>query len=164
MELGATICPPKKPLCLLCPVSGLCKARQAGVQETLPVKIKARRSVEKTRIVLWIERDGKLLLWQRPASARLMPGFWELPEPEHIPGAQIGAMLGHFQHGITIHNYRFEVHVSSVEEAPQICRWISLGDFSKLPISTVLKKARKLVNVVQCRRTGSMTKVAGSVS
>ncbi len=128
MELGATVCLPKKPLCLLCPVSALCKAREAGVQETLPVKIKPRRSIEKTRILLWIEMDGKLLLWQRPPSARLMPGFWELPEPEHIPEAQIGTVLGHFQHGITIHNYRFDVHCASVEEAPDMCRWIGLSE------------------------------------
>ena len=162
MELGATVCLPKKPLCLLCPVSALCKAREAGVQETLPVKIKARRSVETTRVLLWIERDGKLLLWQRPPSARLMPGFWELPEPEHIPQAQVGTMLGHFQHGITIHNYRFELHLASVQEPPEVCCWISLGELSELPVSTVLKKARKLVNVVQSQGAGSKTTSAKS--
>lgn len=162
MELGATVCLPKKPLCLLCPVAALCKARTAGVQESLPVKIKARRSVEKTRILLWIEKEGKLLLWQRPPSARLMPGFWELPEPEHIPAAQIGTMFGHFQHGITIHNYRFEVHIASVQQPAEFCRWINLGDLSELPISTVLKKARKLVNTVQSQNTGSITKTARS--
>ncbi len=88
MELGATVCLPKKPLCLVCPVSEICKARSAGIQETLPVKIKPRRSVEETRMILWIENDGKLLLWQRPPSARLMPGFWELPEPQHVPERQ----------------------------------------------------------------------------
>lgn len=154
MELGATVCLPKKPLCLLCPLAGVCKARHAGGQEALPVKIKPRRTVEATRILLWIESDGKLLLWQRPPSARLMPGFWELPEPEHIPSAQIGARVGHFGHGITIHKYRFEVHLASVPSMPEFCRWISLDDFPQLPISTVLKKAGKLVNIVKSQGAG----------
>jgi A/G-specific adenine glycosylase len=162
MELGATVCLPKKPLCLLCPVSGICKARQAGIQETLPVKIKPRRSIEATRTVLWIENDGKLLLWQRPPSVRLMPGFWELPEPEHIPNAQVGAALGHFGHAITIHNYRFEVHIASVSNTPELCRWISLDEFARLPISTVLKKARKLVNMVKSQGAGSRRSIASS--
>lgn len=162
MELGATVCLPKKPLCLLCPVSSICKARQAGIQETLPVKVKHRRSVEATRTVLWIENDGNLLLWQRPPSARLMPGFWELPEPEHIPNAQIGGSLGHFGHGITIHNYRFEVHIAAVTSPPEFCQWVSLDEFPRLPISTVLKKARKLVNIVKSQGAGSRTRVACS--
>ena len=162
MELGATVCLPNKPLCLLCPVSSICKARQAGVQETLPVNIKPRRSVEATRTVLWIEKNGNLLLWQRPPSARLMPGFWELPEPEHIPNAEIGATLGHFGHGITVHNYCFEVHIASVTNPPEFCTWVSLDEFPRLPISTVLKKAGKLVNIVNSQGAGSRTRVASS--
>jgi len=145
MELGATVCLPKKPLCLICPVAALCQARKAGVQEALPVKIKPRRTVEQTRRLLWIEEDGKLLLWQRPASARLMPGFWELPEPEHIPGARMGAKLGQFQHGITFHNYRFEVHTAAIQDSPETFNWVAITNLPKLPISTVLKKAERLV-------------------
>ncbi|MFL6450546.1 MAG: A/G-specific adenine glycosylase [Bryobacteraceae bacterium] len=162
MELGATVCLPKRPLCLLCPVSALCTAREAGVQESLPVKIKPRRTVEQTRHLLWIEKNGNLLLWQRPPSARLMPGFWELPEPEHAPEALKGVKLGHFRHGITIHNYRFEVYAASVAKLPHECTWISMGELTRLPISTVLKKARKLVNIVQSRKTDEITRVAQS--
>ncbi|MFL6415525.1 MAG: A/G-specific adenine glycosylase [Bryobacteraceae bacterium] len=160
MELGATVCLPKRPLCLVCPVSGLCKARQAGTQGALPVKIKARQSVDETRILLWIAKDDKVLLWQRPPSARLMPGFWELPEPEHIPRAQIGTMLGRFQHGITFHNYRFEVHAASVVALPGNCEWIATSEFSKLPISTALKKAHKLVKAVQSQSAVGFAKNA----
>jgi A/G-specific adenine glycosylase len=162
MELGATVCLPKKPLCLPCPLADICKSRQAGTQETFPVKIKPRRNVEATRTLLWIESDGKLLLWQRPPSARLMPGFWELPEPEHIPSAQIGAKIGHFRHGITIHKYRFEVHLASASSMPEFCQWVSLAEFPQLPISTVLKKARRLVNMVKSQGAGSRTSIASS--
>jgi A/G-specific adenine glycosylase len=162
MELGATVCLPKKPLCLICPVAALCKARKAGVQESLPVKIKARRTVEQTRLLLWIEDDGKVLLWQRPASARLMPGFWELPEPEHIPGAHIGLMLGQFQHGITFHNYCFQVHISSVADVPETFKWIAMADLSKLPISTVLKKAERLISRAHAQGSGSCVKAGES--
>lgn len=162
MELGATVCLPKKPLCLLCPISGICEARQRGIQESLPVKIKPRRSVEATRVLLWIEHEGKLLLWQRPPSARLMPGFWELPEPEGIPDAEIGTCLGHFGHGITIHNYRFEVHIASVARTPEFCQWIGLDELCRMPVSTVLKKARKLANIVQSQTAGAKIRIAAA--
>jgi A/G-specific adenine glycosylase len=164
MELGAPVCLPKKPLCLLCPVSGLCEARKSGTEEALPVNIKPRLSIEETRILLWITKDEKLLLWQRPRSARLMPGFWELPEPQHIPGARIADKLGTFRHGITHHNYSFEIHVASAESIPESLRWIELSQLLELPISTVLRKACKLVQAVQSKRASVLAKQAQSAA
>src|SRR5260370_3556668 len=45
MELGATICLPRNPLCLLCPVSGDCRAREQGQQAQLPVKLRRMEPV-----------------------------------------------------------------------------------------------------------------------
>ena len=94
----------------------------------------------------------------RASYLQYLPAVYQ----EHIPEAQIGAMLGRFQHGITIHNYCFEVHIASVEHVPEICRWVRVSELATLPISTVLKKAKKLVNRVQSRTAGSMTKMARS--
>lgn len=146
MELGATICLPNNPQCLLCPVSGFCAARAEGRQNELPVKILPQKTVRETRVLFWIAQQGQVLAWQRPADARLMPGFWELPEREQLPLAEPGRKLGTFRHGITFHNYRFEV----VEAKPPMeigdCRWIAVEGLASMPVSTVLKKATKLIS------------------
>lgn len=146
MELGATICLPKKPQCLLCPVRSLCRAAAEGTQDTLPVKVKPRKSVEETRRLFLLRSGGNLLLWQRPATARLMPGFWELPEADHLPGAVPLQKAGTFRHGITIHNYQFEVWEAAVDEIPETCRWVAESELAGLPLSTVARKALRVAD------------------
>jgi A/G-specific adenine glycosylase len=146
MELGATICLPGNPQCLLCPAAGLCRARASGRQNQLPVKIVARRSVEEHRTLFWIERRGELLLWQRGASSRLMPGFWELPERAQLPAMGAGHKIGSFHHGITFHNYRFDVEEGSAPVEIGTCEWIALEALTNLPVSTIVKKARRVVD------------------
>lgn len=145
MELGATVCLPKDPQCLLCPVAGACCVRAGSRSPNdLPVKLGARKSVQETRRLLWIESDGKLLAWQRPAEATLMPGFWELPEAGQIESA-MGAKLGSFRHTITFHNYRFEIFEAETPESTGVCRWLSEAELNSLPTSTIFKKARRAV-------------------
>jgi A/G-specific adenine glycosylase len=144
MELGATVCLPRKPQCLTCPVSSLCDARANGSQDTLPVKRKAARNAEEHRTVYWIERDGSVLAWRRPADASLMPGFWELPEPEHLPHTAGEMRLGTFRHSITVHNYCFTVYLAQPPAATNGCEWIAAGKIDSLPVSSVLRKAAKL--------------------
>ncbi|HEX3681593.1 MAG TPA: A/G-specific adenine glycosylase [Bryobacteraceae bacterium] len=146
MELGATICLPANPQCLLCPAARFCGARGSGRQNELPVKIVLRRSVEEHRTVFWIERRGDLLLWQRAASVRLMPGFWELPERAQLPEMGAGRKLGSFRHGITFHKYRFDVVEASAPTMVGPCKWIRLAELADLPVSTVLKKAKRVVD------------------
>lgn len=144
MELGATLCLPKNPQCLLCPVANWCEAKQQSRQNEFPVKIAPRKSVEETRTVFWIERDGRLLLWRRPADSRLMPGFWELPEPMHLPEVEPGAILGTFRHGITFHNYTFRVVEARVPANPGGCEWRAIEDFRTVPVSTIVRKAIRI--------------------
>jgi A/G-specific adenine glycosylase len=143
MELGATICFPKNPQCLLCPVAKLCRARASGLQNELPVKAVRAAIVQEQRVVFWIEKDGAVLLWQRPPAVRLMPGFWELPEAIHLPGAKPGARLGSFRHGITFHSYSFEVLAAAAPAEIGECQWVALAQLGRLPASTILKKARR---------------------
>lgn len=146
MELGATVCLPKNPHCLICPVAGVCRARRTGRQNDLPVKIAVQKSVREERVLLWIEREGQLLVWKRPSTSHLMPGFWELPEAAQLPNAVAGPKLGSFRHSITFHNYVFEV-VRAISPADTgHCEWISLTDLSNLPTSTVFKKASRAVS------------------
>lgn len=164
MELGATICLPKDPQCLLCPIAALCRVRaNGGSPNDLPVKLAERRSVHETRRLLWIERGGKLLAWQRPPAARLMPGFWELPEPGQIEAA-IGAKLGSFRHTITFHRYLFEVFEAHAPESEGSCHWLSDAELDSLPVSTIFKKARRAVRQkrANAKRAGSLTATLSS--
>lgn len=144
MELGATVCLPRNPQCLTCPVSRLCQARQAGRQNEFPVKSAAKKSVEEQRVLFWIERGEQILLWRRPADSRLMPGFWELPERTQLPDVRPGDVLGSFRHSITHHRYQFQVYRAAIPDDCADCRWLDLARVGQLPLSTIARKAQKI--------------------
>jgi A/G-specific adenine glycosylase len=75
MELGATVCTPRAPACLMCPVVELCATRgeMAG-------GVKAERQKRREIHYALDERDGAVFLVRREPDARLMAGMWELPE------------------------------------------------------------------------------------
>ena len=82
MELGALICTPKSPNCLICPVMDNCEARLQGREQELPLKSKAKRARVEYRVAVIVEGQdehaGKVLVRQRPAEG-LLAGMWELP-------------------------------------------------------------------------------------
>ena len=140
MELGATICLPRDPLCGECPVAAYCAARRAGTQNDLPLKrIKpAPEHLERTLLV--IRRRGRILL---TLSARVK-GFWDLPE--HTPGVRIGATLGDFRHTITHRHYRFTVKEAIAGATPKGSRWHTEKELSQIPLSTTARKALRIYN------------------
>src|SRR5581483_11472236 len=146
MELGAVLYVPKNPKCLVCPVSSWCVALQQGTQPSYPVKIVLRKPVQEQRTLFWIERDRRILAWRRPSKSRLMPGFWELPEREQLPGASPEHKLGSFRHGITFHKFVFDVWTAPVPDSLAPCEWIDLSELHRLPISTVLRKGARIAN------------------
>ncbi|MCG2784130.1 MAG: NUDIX domain-containing protein, partial [Anaerolineae bacterium] len=81
MDLGATVCLPKNPFCLLCPLAELCKARALGVQEGRPVMKPKAAVPHKLKAAAVLVVDGKTLLKQRPAAG-LLGGLWEFPSAE----------------------------------------------------------------------------------
>jgi A/G-specific adenine glycosylase len=110
MELGATVCTPRSPHCLTCPVMAGCTGREEGREESLPVKTKAKPPRPEKRAVALLESvdaDGRqrLLIRQRPQEG-LLARMWELPHTEvaahdAAPGAglpqslaQLAAHLG----------------------------------------------------------------------
>lgn len=78
MDLGATICVPKNPRCLICPVMKLCEARQKGVQDQRPVKTPKKDVPHHVHAAGVIIERGRVLLAQRP-SRGLLGGMWEFP-------------------------------------------------------------------------------------
>lgn len=87
MELGATLCTPRAPRCLICPLSRVCRARAEGEPESYPVARRRRETQRVRRAVVVVEdgpaRDGTpggpVLLFRRPDDADLLAGTWELP-------------------------------------------------------------------------------------
>jgi len=75
MELGATVCTPRAPACLTCPVMEMCATRGE-----LPGAAKAPPQKKREIHYALSCRDGEVFLVQRPRDARLMAGMWELPE------------------------------------------------------------------------------------
>ncbi len=144
MELGATICLPRRPQCLLCPISGACEAHRLGVQDELPIKLAAREPTRLAITVAMIERNGSLLLRQRPKQLSLMPGFWELPQAEglHLRGFVLGERLKSFRHSITHHQYTATVFRAATQGRPPAgYRWISRDRLRVLPLTTITRKA-----------------------
>ncbi len=84
MDLGATVCTPKSPSCLICPLAAPCQAKQLGIAADLPIKsAKAERPL-RYGIAFVVERDdGAVLLRRRPATG-LLGGMIEVPSTEWL--------------------------------------------------------------------------------
>lgn len=78
MDLGATICVPKNPRCLICPVMKLCQARQNGTQNERPVLLPKKDVPHYVNAAAVIIKRGNVLLAQRPSKG-LLAGMWEFP-------------------------------------------------------------------------------------
>jgi len=141
MELGATVCLPRNPKCSSCPVVRQCLAHQLGKQNELPLKLGVAGAEKVAKRLLVIEKKGKVLAWQRPAGSRRLAGFWELPEPEQVPAASVGARIAGFRHTIVNTNYAIEVCRASLVRTPKGFYWIGTKNLHEVPLSTTAKKA-----------------------
>jgi A/G-specific adenine glycosylase len=146
MELGATLCLLKSPQCLVCPVSQHCQARAQNRMTDFPVNLVPKKSTRVDRTLYWIQRAGEVLVWQRPADSRLMAGFWELPEASELADVEAAQELGLFRHGITVYDYRFKVVTAATPQSLGKCVWINLDALGKLPLSTIFRKALRVVD------------------
>jgi len=82
MDLGATICSPKSPSCLVCPVSSYCRGRALGIEASLPRKLeKSARPTRHATAFVALREDGHVLLRKRPEGG-LLGGMLEVPSTE----------------------------------------------------------------------------------
>jgi A/G-specific adenine glycosylase len=149
MELGATVCLPRNPVCEQCPVEEFCVARSEGTERELPVKLKkpSARDIPLDLVLLRKQRkapgDTSVFLIQRSSSERRMAGFWELPSKNLLPRLR-GSRLCEFSHRIV--NDRFLVTIWAAAQPhggagslPGI--WFDSAELTRIPLTTVTKKA-----------------------
>ena len=149
MELGATVCTPRAPACLTCPVLDTCATRGelAGVAQT---------SLQKKREIHYALRcrDSQVFLAQRPQSASLMPGMWELPETE--ARSNHGKPILSVKHSITTTDYTVRVWDGSSTEITR-GKWISVSRLRRLPLTGLARKILRRAGVIAVEmRSGSL--------
>jgi len=145
MELGATICLPRNPLCLQCPVQASCKTR--GEHPTAPRK--PAITAEITFGLVRRQRRGatEVLLARRASDATVMPGMWELPMPSlSLPITARpegdGKPLLILRHAIMQTNYRVAVVEEPVAgiQKDETARWLKAADLAALPLTGLARK------------------------
>lgn len=91
MELGALVCRPKNPICLLCPLSEFCQAFEEGKQEVIP-RPKKRNYKKIEAVVAIIKKNGKYLIQKRPPKG-LLADLWEFPGGKRKAGEKLEEAL-----------------------------------------------------------------------
>jgi A/G-specific adenine glycosylase len=140
MELGATVCFPRQPQCLLCPVSDLCATRGE-----LQRPGKGTRQTKREIHYALACRNGSIFLVQRPKTATLMPGMWELPETVGANGT-VATWLT-LRHSITVTDYVVRVQRSSVPKGLE-GRWVRKSRVAILPLTGLARKILRAAKII----------------
>jgi A/G-specific adenine glycosylase len=162
MDLGAAVCTPKRPSCLVCPLQQDCHAHALGIEAQLPVKLaKPERPVRYGTAFLALSEDGYVLLRKRP-EAGLLGGMLEIPSTDWgddwLPVDQALAaqplktdwwsVPGVVSHTFT--HFRLEMMVlRAIVPAgasltfwanPEQCRWVARRDLAHAALPSVMRK------------------------
>lgn len=167
MELGATVCTPKKPLCLLCPVQSFCLAYKKGNPESYPVKNKKIVYKKEFYLVFILKQNGYFLMRQRNSN-EIMSGIWEFPmevinesfnqdakviseivKNKKWPIGEV-IFLKSFTHAIMNRRMVLYPVVIDIPKSRSVTNiklgenvWKKREELSKVPITTITRKALK---------------------
>jgi A/G-specific adenine glycosylase len=150
MELGALICKPQKPLCLLCPVRRHCLAFAQQRTDELPHP-KARQATRALSIALYliVDRRGRVLM--RRETGKLMTAMFHLPHGDTslLGGTPLrpaaGALLGTFRHTVTTRRIEFSLYAATLTgRAGDGYAWIDPAELASVPHPSYVKKALRL--------------------
>lgn len=162
MELGALVCRPKSPTCLLCPVREDCQALAAGRVDALPIKPKrAPRPVVQWIAGLSRTPDGAIWLAQRGEG--LLGGLWELPavmSPGDLGALDLvaGDVLAQISHGFT--HRIWEVEVRAATGTPAVgdyarVRAVPVDELASIALSGPGIKALRACRIKLAHRRGA---------
>ena len=153
MELGATVCTPRGPQCLICPVRDHCEAQAAGMQNQIPTPRKAKRTPLLRRDVLCIGKDEKWLIEQRPPRGR-WARMWQFVTVERSRrAAATSKRIGVVTHALTHRRYHFRVFLQGTTPAPTNpgdrprC-WVTLDDLDAYPLPRPHVKVAQLLRQI----------------
>ena len=166
MELGALVCTPKSPGCLVCPWKPRCQALERGLVDELPVKTPKKKPVEVEHLVAVLENRGQYGFAKRPEKG-LWSNLWEFPTLELKKG-QAGTLgqlkewleetvglrvsglkeIGEFRHQTTHRTIRFRVFRGTSADQGDArggLKWKSLGSVDELPMSNPQRRVKQMV-------------------
>lgn len=159
MELGALICKPNDPLCLICPVKNLCKAYANNSQSIIPLK--KEKKIQDIHAVIGIIKNRDKYFIQKRMSKGLLQGMWEFPGGKIEKGEtkekalmrEIKEELGvsvtasdylfdvvHFYTQYRVRLSVFNCKVNSLPKTGQDAVWASRVDFDQYPLPSGTKK------------------------
>ncbi len=156
MEMGATMCTPKNPSCLLCPVREGCLGFARGIAQELPRRAKRKAQRVENRAVLLVFCGGRVLIVRR--AEKLLHGLFVFPDvpQEDDPAALCAALeahglrvaydgkIGHARHVFTHLIWEMDVHALVAEVRADVPegRWVTREELAALPLPTAVKAAR----------------------
>jgi A/G-specific adenine glycosylase len=159
MDLGSSICTPKKPACALCPLNDDCVARARGDQEIFPRKAPKKAGALRRGAAFIVTRGDQLLVRTR-AEKGLLGGMTEVPGSEWLAGQddkaalqQAPALKGlarwHRKAGVVTHVFThfplvlviYTARVAARTRAPRGMRWVPVATLSGEALPNVMRKA-----------------------
>jgi A/G-specific adenine glycosylase len=158
MDLGASICTPKKPACALCPLNGDCASRARGDQETFPRKAPKKTGTLRRGAAFVVTRGDQLLVRTRPEKGLLggmteVPGSdWRAAQDDKEALAQAPSMNGgkrwQRKTGVVTHVFThfplelvvYTATVSAGSRAPQGMRWVPIATLSDEALPNLMRK------------------------
>ena len=159
MDLGSSICTPKKPACALCPLNEDCAARLRGNQETFPRKAPKKAGTLRRGAAFIVTRGDELLVRTR-AEKGLLGGMTEIPGSEWLAGQDDRAALKqapelkgvarwHRKAGVVTHvftHFPLELVVYTAKlpartRAPKGMRWVPIATLADEALPNVMRKA-----------------------
>lgn len=160
MEMGATLCTPRNPSCLICPVRESCKGFAAGLAQELPRKPKKKAQRVERRAVLLVFCKDRVLIVKR--EEKLLQGLFVFPDVLHEgergePSALCAALenmgvrtaydgcIGSARHVFTHIIWEMDVHALIAEDMPDVPggQWVTADELESLPLPTAVKAARQ---------------------
>ena len=141
MDLGSSLCTPKKPACDLCPANSICLGKTTPERYPAP---KAKKQTPTRDVLILVQEDaaGKLFLEAR--DARLLGGLYGFPQ--HATGSADGAFLGHVTHVYSHFRLEGRVLYTKLAKTMTAANWHSRATIAELPLSTLDHKVLALVD------------------